>query len=265
MMKSMNANCTCIIIWIGSILLLFSCEKDLSTFSGEDGVYFCIRKQTSKYGWSKEMYDTTEFAYTYIPLNVKDTVVRLRINAQGSTSQTDREIAWSVAETSTAVSGEEYVINERLVIPADSTHTWLEVLLKRPENLKREKKMLTLELHENEHFSLNRPWYEYSGSTKRHSLVQHTLVFHEVMGDWPNVKLMEPYFGKFSRTKIDFMCSEEVGLNLESMDFNNSDYMTPGRIMYIGQKVKKVLDIRKAGGNPVMDGTDEMTMGKNIK
>lgn len=238
------------------------CEKEIDSWSGNDGVYFGVRKKASLTTWSNELYDTTFCSFTFAPLGQPDSLIRIRVDVQGKVSRVDREVAWMVADSSTAVKGEDYVlVNEKLIMPADSTHAWLEVRLKRTDILQTGQRVLSFRLLENEHFGLYTLWYQYPNSKKRTPLTIHHIVFSDMMTDWPEAlrNIMKSNWGTFSRPKLEFIC---LTAKLEPADFNDKNIMTPGRISYITQRVQKELDARMVAGNPVMDGDQLMSLKK---
>ena len=93
-----------ILIFLGVVLLCWSCEEDkLDLYKGEGSVYFCYPKVTSEV--SNVYMDTTIFSFAMY--NVQDTVVRLSVKALGNIVDHARMFKVQV-ENSTAIAGTNY-------------------------------------------------------------------------------------------------------------------------------------------------------------
>lgn len=257
MAKSMK-NRNIIVFFLGVILLLTACERDLDTWSGTDSVYFDMRTKNTISSWGKYR-DTTAYSFLLAAMDQQDTILRIKVNVQGDMVGFDRPLSFEISDSTTAIEGEDFKIeNLNVTVPADSTHTYIEVRLIRSEALKKENRFIEFRLLQNEYFNLN--WQVADPTADEPvSMVTHRIIYGDLITAWPS-DWMNSYFGTFSRTKMDFIC-ETMGIEPRMMlDMN---YMSIGRVQYIVQTVQIELDRRMAMGDPMLDENDEpMTLNK---
>ena len=117
------------------LLALFACEeKDIHTYSGEDGIYFNKRERVGDI-----LTDSTNFTFIYVDEGVNESVVSIPLQLVGKESPQDRPVNIKVVG-GTAVEGTDFLLPSNPAMPADKSSFMLEVTLKRTSSLKAEPK-----------------------------------------------------------------------------------------------------------------------------
>lgn len=145
-------------IFLLSVVLSFlGCEKEMMDYEGKDGIYFSVQEvPPSQYGnpeiWAHV--DTTLIPFSLLLEN--DSTVRLKVRVMGKVVNYDRYFTLSVVDTSTtATEGEDYApLEKQYVIPSGERDGFVEFTGFRQEKMLDSTYYVTLQLVENEYFSL---------------------------------------------------------------------------------------------------------------
>lgn len=238
------------IVVILAVLCLASCDQSLDTWSGKDVVYFDAGRV-----------DSTAVSFVYMEADVETYAVDLFVRYMGDVTVTDRTVAVRVVDgETTAIEGVDYQpLEAEYTLTAGNTYCYIPIVLVRNPSLLEAQKYITVELVKNRDFELYFPEEPLTAtSDKMISKVRHKIYFTEMMIDPPRA-WDNNFLGKFSPEKFLKIC--EV-MELPRDTFNNWDYLTQGRLNYIGIAMNRYLQEMRDAGTPVLekDGS-EMTMG----
>lgn len=228
---------------LGCLLLgLIGCEQKIDSWSGQDVAYLDSKT------------DSTLIPFIYINSDLDTVKVRVQVMGNIPVSE-DRYVSVKIRDIQ-ATAGVDYEpLKETWLIPAGGVFCEIPVVLKRPSD--KAEKRIVVELMENEYFKL---LYQEdvltSGSAFKFSTITHQIIYHNLMKD-PPVTWNEYYFGKFSATKFEKICTF---MQIDREQFLSYSYMTFGRIKFIALTMKEELE-----KNPVPDEDgDDMRMGDDL-
>ena len=255
-----------------SLLLLLpfvsSCEKEIMDYEGVDGLYFDaqwdnnpnINTDTTK--WIRQHYTLVKFA----DVGGEELEAVAKIAISGNVKDYDRPISFKVvADSTTAIEGEEYELVEQPVIPAGKNHTYLKFNFKLSERMLDTTVVLQVQLLPNEHFEL--PFVEVGYingrfpndaeniySTYDHANV-HTFYINKMLtrpAGWHDVQ-----FGYNYTVKKHQMLLEEAydHFGWTNADFQDRNRMQSGRAeaiarqarIYLNEQYKKGVAAYKEG------------------
>lgn len=245
-----------IIGFILSLTLLWRCEKEMMDYEGKSGIYFAVQTiPPSQYG------DPELFAYTdttLLPFSVlltDDTTVNIKVRVMGDIVDYDRPFTIHVVDTATdAVSGEDFdALKSQYVIKAGERETFIPITGHRQVKMLDTTYYLTLELEENEYFSLPlKSWrpleQDYTDKNKVIDVVRHVIGFSD--GAYQPKAWTFNYLGKCTRKKMNLLCSM-FGLKLT--DFDDSNEMTMNRQQVLGQSLDRYLKEMDAKGETIYE------------
>ena len=244
-----------IIKYILSLLMILpfisSCEKDIMDYEGVDGLYFDaqwdnnpnINTDTTR--WIRQHYTLVNF--TKVGGEELEGVAKIAIS--GNVKNYDRPISFKVvADSTTAIKGEEYELLEEPVIPAGKNHTYLKFNFKLSDRMLDTTVVLQVMLLPNEHFTLpfaevgyingrfpNDAESEYS--TYDHANV-HTFFINKMLTKpqgWHNVQ-----FGYYYSVKKHEMLLKEAYEHFGwiNSDFDDRNRMQAGRAEAIARQAR---------------------------
>lgn len=225
-------------IWIIlTILLLVSCEeRNPGYFNDITGVYF---NNTSG---SLSVTDSLDLTFVYQSGDIMEVPVRIQL--VGRTSLEDRALSVTV-ESDNAVEGTDYLLPENPVLPAGASYTDYMITLMRTDALKRERKMIRLDIHENECFAL--PVTEIVQLDDTVSTLELRIYFSDMFTKAP-VAWDENLVGKFTQQKFELICKV---LDIDPADFNDPGVITLAKLLYISSEmtayVQSEVEKRTAG------------------
>ena len=243
-------------IFLLSVVLSFlGCEKEMMDYEGKDGIYFSVQEvPPSQYGnpeiWAHV--DTTLIPFSLLLEN--DSTVRLKVRVMGKVVNYDRYFTLSVVDTSTtATEGEDYApLEKQYVIPSGERDGFVEFTGFRQEKMLDSTYYVTLQLVENEYFSLPmdiwRP-LEYEDYTKENqNAIRHVVGLTDEVFQ-PKAWTLN-YLGPYSKKKMKLLC-EMFGLQMA--DFDNVRDMDMERQRTYAQGLDRYLQEMEAKGETVYE------------
>lgn len=205
------------------ILMLVSCEeRHPAAFDDIDGVYF--------YNMSGTMSVTDSVDLTFVYEKDDHMVVPVRIQTIGRIADVDRNVNF-VVSSDNAVEGVDYILPEKAFIPAGASYSDYEIILVRTDDLKTEKKMISLELMESEHFTL--PITEIVQINDTVSTLQYRIVFSDMFTKAP-IAWDANLVGSFTQQKFELICDV---LDIDPDDFNDATRITLAKLLYISTEM----------------------------
>ena len=165
-----------------------------------------------------------------------------------------------------AVEGTDYVLSDKVEIPAGASGINYIVTLKRTESLKTMKKTIYMELRANDYFALP-VTEEIQAGGDTVSTLRYRIIFSDMFTSAP-VAWEENLLGAFSQQKFELICDV---LDVAPADFNDVSVMTFAMQVYISsemtQYVKEQEEKKNAGeefDENAFDGNgDPLTFKKN--
>ena len=128
------------------LIAVLSCQERHPAFFEEiDGVYFNNLSSTMS------VTDSMDFTFVYEAGDVLEVPVKVQL--VGRPAEEDRPLD-IVVSSENAVEGTDFTLPERAFLPAGKSRTDYVVKLMRTPALKQQRKMITLEIRANDHFSL---------------------------------------------------------------------------------------------------------------
>lgn len=195
---------------------LSSCEKEIMSYEGVDGLYFDVRwgsaERDPETQWGHQSYTPVEFGN----MTEESYTVQLRVRTSGTAKDYDRPFSIIIGKDSTnAIAGEDYVeFAKDYVIKAGEQFAYIDVTINRTERMQNDTVALQLRLIPNEYFTCPFTNYEdnpvFDAPEKRYGYnpdaTVHKIVACDVMakpeGWWGDFTGSGGGpFGKYSRTK----------------------------------------------------------------
>ncbi|MDP5199460.1 DUF4843 domain-containing protein [Flavobacterium sp. DG2-3] len=234
-----------------AFLAVTSCNsEEIETYQGSDSIYFS--PSVFELVFNGPLIDSTGYSFSLEPATVKEHVYFLAVRVQGKVSDVDRKIKLTVDPSSTAVLGTHFTLPDNIVMRAGRAVDTIAVTMLRTEDMKREGKLLVLNLEENESFKTDMK------STVTNVLTQKTLSYISFKLSFDD-KLTQPlgwyvpYLGVFTAKKFFLMCDL---MGLQPSMFNQK-LGAPGLaiadINYYQNFMKRYLADQKASGNIIYE------------
>ena len=226
-------------IYFGLILALgfSSCqERTPAPFADIAGVYFNNLSQT--------MSVTDSLDVTFVYESTDSLSVPVVIQLLGRPVDLDRQIDVKVTSDN-AVEGSDYLLPASCILPSGASSIEYNVILLRTESLKSEKKNITLELNENEYFTL--PVEQMDQIVDTVSILRLDIAFSDMFTKSP-VAWDSNLIGEFSQQKFVLLC--EV-LDIDPADFQDASVITLAKLLYISAEMTAYVEeqvSRKAEG-----------------
>lgn len=269
-----------------AVLLLFSCSEDeITTFDGEDNVYFSLKKWTSSASGS--LYSVSDFqigdvyhsqswtVYStawdsiFISLALDGTlegyhVVLIPVTLSGNLADYDRPLAYSVGEKSTAIEGTHFKVDA--FVPANKRRGAIGVSINR-EAMQDTVLFVDFRLQPNEYFHTNYAKINRSSTdTTKVDMAEFRLrmsSFIEKPPLWDSA--MKNYLGDYSQKKMFLVLSLTRG-DINELYVTTTSKLNVGLVIAWGKVLKNYLNEQKAAGNTIYeaDGVTEMIAGKNV-
>lgn len=237
-------------------ILPLSCTDSLETYSGEAGIYFAMRVESSAVNTDTLYCETSSLPF--IVTDADRAVFNLKVKILGAVSDRDRQISIEVVPEETDALAEDYdPLLPGYTLPAGAVFGNIPITFHRTASLEGQERRLTVRLIGNNDFALPITLWKNS-SDEYVNVVKHTIIISDKYVQLPGYA--EGYFGPFSEKKMKLLL--EV-LGLEISDFNEEMPYTQAKAY--GQKFDRYLKEQKAAGNTIYedDGT-EMTAGEYI-
>lgn len=254
--------------------LFSSCEKDMDSYSGQEGLYFDVQYTNTPWFtnpdmWAHQIYSLVKF--TTMPEGVNEAELKLKVNVVGSMKDYDRPFEVRVvADSTTAILGTEYKdLSEHCVVKAGETCGYVTLKVMRTERMLNENVQIQIELLPNEYFSLPYTYLEkipgrYSELLTLYSTNKDPRIHNIFVTDI----MMQPkyfssyYFGEFSRKKMELMLV--VYPDATFSDYENNETMPTIKMAIIAEEMAKYLINSFKSGNPITDEDGTMMYVKGV-
>ena len=168
--------------------------------------------------------DSNDVTFVYEAEDVIEVPVKVQL--LGRTAEVDRLFGISVMSDN-AKEGVDYELPQQAVLPAGQSSVDYMVKLKRTPALKSEKKMIHLQIHANEAFSLPVTCMVQVSDTV--SILDYRIYFSDMFTKAP-AAWEENLLGVFSQQKFELICRV---LDINPADFNDPSLMTLAKQLYI--------------------------------
>ena len=204
---------------LSTLLILVSCEeRNPDLFMDISGVYF---NNTSGL---MAVTDSIDITFVYEAADVIEVPVKVQL--LGRTADVHRLFGISVTSDN-AIEGVDYTLPQQAMLPAGQSSVDYVVKLKRTTALKSEKKMIHLQIHENEVFGL--PVSHIVQVSDTVSILDYRIYFSDMFTKAPSA-WEENLLGTFSQQKFELICRV---LDINPADFNDPSIMTLAKQLYI--------------------------------
>ena len=204
---------------LSTLLILVSCEeRNPNLFKDISGVYF---NNTSGL---MAVTDSIDITFVYEAADVIEVPVKVQL--LGRTADVHRLFGISVTSDN-AIEGVDYTLPQQAMLPAGQSSVDYVVKLKRTPALKSEKKMIHLQIHENEVFGL--PVSHIVQVSDTVSILDYRIYFSDMFTKAPSA-WEENLLGTFSQQKFELICRV---LDINPADFNDPSIMTLAKQLYI--------------------------------
>lgn len=236
-------------IMILGLLFLVSCEeRNPDLFGDVTGVYF------NNVTAAMAVTDSLDYTFIYEASDMIEVPVRVQL--VGRASDADRPLNITVTSDN-AQEGVDYVLPSEAVLPAGAYYADYMVTLKRTEALKSSRKMIQLQMHANEHFSL--PVTEMSQITGNVPLLSVRIYFSDMFTQAP-ISWDANLIGEFTQQKFELICRV---LEIDPADFNDASIVTQSKMLYINAEmtayVEGEVEKKNAGESYDTDAFDKET------
>ncbi|OQP51916.1 DUF4843 domain-containing protein [Niastella populi] len=222
-------------------LLLFSCEKKLATYSGENNIYF---SNTS---------DSAKITFAYDKEDKKDSTVLVRVYTTGPLADVDRPFELTIIDSITnAQAGVHYtLLNNELVVKAGQPFVNLAFKLNRLPEMITTTYYINMVLEPNDNFTTNYTWewVNLKNSTVK-QLMRYTIRFDDVLAQ-PKTWLSSS-FGTFSRKKL-IALSEFFEIELPVWNITGAGGISAVMMITYGKVFQRYLNDEAANGNIILD------------
>jgi len=199
-------------------------ERHPALFDDINGVYF------NNLSGTMSVTDSVDLTFVYEKSD--EMQVPVRVQLVGRPSDEDRPLNISV-RSKNAQENVDYTLPETAVLPAGESYTDYVVILRRTPDLKSAPKMLELEIHENEYFTL--PVRQMVQVADTVSTLVYRIYFSDMFikapAAWDGNLL-----GKFTQQKFELICRV---LDVDPEDFNDHSRMTLARQVFISTEMTR--------------------------
>ena len=168
--------------------------------------------------------DSIDITFVYEAADVIEVPVKVQL--LGRTADVHRLFGISVTSDN-AIEGVDYTLPQQAMLPAGQSSVDYVVKLKRTTALKSEKKMIHLQIHENEVFGL--PVSHIVQVSDTVSILDYRIYFSDMFTKAPSA-WEENLLGTFSQQKFELICRV---LDINPADFNDPSIMTLAKQLYI--------------------------------
>lgn len=244
------------------VSLFASCEKEIMSYNGREGVYFSVRHggQYLENLWPYQPYSNVDF----VRLAKDEVEFPVKVMITGPVKDYDRVFHLEVnPDSTTVVLNEHYEAVQRdWIIPAGAISTMVKVRLKRTSDLVESPKTMGLRLVASKDFALSFPEWDAIPSFDAGIVVEefdaslHTLRINDVMiqpavwsGSIQAGNRESGLLGVFTRRKMEFL----MEMGLEYGDFADADNMPMARLMLVATDGSALLVKRRDEGNPMLE------------
>lgn len=199
-------------------------ERHPALFDDINGVYF------NNLSGTMSVTDSVDITFVYEKSD--EMQVPVRVQLVGRPSDEDRPLNISVRSKNAQVDV-DYTLPDVAVLPAGKSYTDYVVTLRRTPDLKSAPKMVELEIHENEYFTL--PVRQMVQVADTVSTLVYRIYFSDMF-----IKAPEAWdrnlLGKFTQQKFELICAV---LEVDPEDFNDHSRMTLARQVFISTEMTR--------------------------
>lgn len=223
------------------VIALVSCqERHPALFDDMNGVYF------NNVSGAMSVVDSLDFTFVYEAGDIIEVPVKVQL--VGRPSEKDRPLD-IVASSENAVEGIDYILPENPCLPAGKSGADYVVTLMRTPSLKQERKMISLEIRANEHFSL--PVTEMIQVSDTVSTLSCRIYFSDMFTKAP-LAWDEGLVGEFSQQKFELACRV---LAIDPDDFNDVSVITLAKQLFISKEMTDYIgeQVRKKNAGEAFD------------
>lgn len=249
---------------IPTLLLFNSCEKEIMSYEGVEGVYFAVRHGEShraESSWPYQPSSTVDF----VRIGLDEIEYSVKVTITGPVKDYDRTFHVEInPDSTTAIAGEHYEVPAlNWVISAGSVSTDVKIKLYRTDDLADMVRTIGLKLVASSDFELSFPEWDAIPSLDGGATVEqydaglHTLLLSDVMSEpavWSGSIQAggreSGLFGQFTRRKMEFM---EEYLGVTYQDFGDAETMPMARMMLLASDGAAVLLRLFNEGTPVLE------------
>lgn len=211
---------------LGLLLVAFSIisceERNPGHFIDLSGVYF------NNTTGMMTVTDSTDLTFVYEAGD--ELQVPVKVQLVGRPAEYDRPLEIRMSSEN-AQEGTDYTLPAQAVLPAGASSVDYVVTLKRTPALKREKKMLHLTIHPNDHFDLPVTHIVQVGDSV--SVLDYRIYFSDMFTSAPaawDTNLL----GEFTQQKFELICKV---LEIDPGEFNDPSLMTLAKQLYISSEM----------------------------
>lgn len=247
-----------------AVTLFTSCEKELMSYEGSEGVYFAVQWGTS-YGnektWPYMPFSNLEF----VKVIGNETTVQLKVMVTGPLKSYDRKFSVAInPDSTTAQKGLHFNdIPSEFTIKANEWFTYVPVVVKRAADLKTSVKKIGIKLVASKDLSLSFPAFDAVAGFTSGTVIpsfdatMHTIIISDFIvkpAVWTgsvNAQNKETgLWGAFSEKKLNLICER---FNLTYNDFMSTTTL-PSVLQYlIYQTMSRYLIDMYQKGTPVLE------------
>lgn len=251
-----------------AIILLASCEKEMKTYEGLEGVYFAQQWGLPSYSeWPYRPYTNVELVK--LAGTSTEYTANIKVMFTGPVKDQDRYFKVEInPDSTTAVENVHYApLPESILVPANATVVYIPLVIKRTKDLQTTAKKIGLRLVANENFGLaftkwkNIPGLGTGSLTAGDTAFDnslHTVVVNDFIVQpaiWrgsvnATTNRDQGSWGGFTRKKIELMYKL---FNLTYDDFATDKTMTPILVSLITQEMARYLIAQFNAGTPVKE------------
>lgn len=250
------------------LMLTASCEKEMKSYDGMEGVYFAQQWGSSNYSeWPYRPFTNVELVK--LPGTVTEYTANIKVMITGAVKDYDRYFNVAInPDSTTAVEGVHYKpLAESVLVAANATYAYIPVVVKRTPDLQVASKNIGLKLVANSDFGLAFPkWKNIPGlgtgtltpadtafDNSLHTVVISDLIIQPAI--WrgsvnATTKRDQGSWGGFTRKKIELMYKL---FNLTYEDFASDKTMTGILVSLITQEMTRYLIAQFNAGTPVKE------------
>lgn len=265
-------------VWIAmmAVMTAASCGEDkIETFDNEaTGIFFLKGWQTGLYTNQEQYTDSTDFSFSVVSDNVRDTTLSTTLTTLGFVKDYDRKVKVVVdKELSTAIEGVHYEINlDTVRVKAGTSKANVSVKFLRSADLGDQRIRLVLKVEDNENFTV--PFEKqintnvYSSSDVKINANRFTFITSEIYTQpsyWRT--FATDAFGAWSVAKMKYV-NKVCGIPIEDWQRGgyNDSKVSAGRFPVYAYKVRNALQEAADAGSPVKDDDGQyMQLGDNYR
>lgn len=256
-------------------LIATSCGEDkIETYDNNaTGIFFLRGWKTMLYGNTEQYTDSTDFSFSVVSDDVRDTVLTTTLTTLGFVKDYDRKVRVVVdKERSTAIEGVNYEINlDTIQVKAGTSKAYVSVRFLRTADLADQRIRLVLKVEDNDNFTV--PFEKqlntnvYSASDVKIDANRFTFIVSEIYTQPSYWQFASDTFGAWSVAKMKYV-NKVCDIPIEDWQRGgyNDSKVSAGRFPIYGYKVRNALQKAADEGNPVKDDDGSyMQLGDNYK